>query len=253
MTGRPTWAPATASCGPSTCCARNPTSIACSRSSRASASPTAATRARPAAPATWVEPTPPRSSPAGSGSSRAFPPSRRPPASLRSSHAKDLTGWEGDKELWSVRDGVLIGHSPGINHNEFLATTRSLCRLRPLAQLPDGRRQGQQRRPVSQRPGAAPRNVGLSGRYRRGLLGLLVRRVAPQQGAGASVGERAEGTQQDRLEPLHRASRRRPDHHRSGRGRVRYATARPSPAWPGPACSPCRSTPAVRWKSSSRT
>ena len=38
--------------------------------------------------------------------------------------AKDLTGWEGDKTLWSVRDGVLIGHSPGINHNEFLATTR---------------------------------------------------------------------------------------------------------------------------------
>ena len=39
--------------------------------------------------------------------------------------AKDLTGWEGDKELWSVRDGMLIGHSPGIKHNEFLATTRS--------------------------------------------------------------------------------------------------------------------------------
>jgi predicted esterase len=37
---------------------------------------------------------------------------------------KDLTGWEGDKDLWSVRDGMLIGHSPGINHNEFLATTR---------------------------------------------------------------------------------------------------------------------------------
>jgi poly(3-hydroxybutyrate) depolymerase/prenyltransferase beta subunit len=38
--------------------------------------------------------------------------------------AKDLTGWEGDKDLWSVRDGLLIGHSPGIKHNEFLATTR---------------------------------------------------------------------------------------------------------------------------------
>jgi dienelactone hydrolase len=38
--------------------------------------------------------------------------------------AKDLTGWEGDKELWSVRDGTLIGHSPGIKHNEFLATTK---------------------------------------------------------------------------------------------------------------------------------
>ena len=38
--------------------------------------------------------------------------------------AKFLTGWEGDKELWSVRDGMLIGHSNGIDHNEFLATTR---------------------------------------------------------------------------------------------------------------------------------
>ncbi len=38
---------------------------------------------------------------------------------------KDLTGWEGDKDLWSVADGVLIGRSPGIKHNEFLATTRA--------------------------------------------------------------------------------------------------------------------------------
>jgi predicted esterase len=38
---------------------------------------------------------------------------------------KDLTGWEGDKDLWSVADGTLIGRSPGINHNEFLATTRA--------------------------------------------------------------------------------------------------------------------------------
>ncbi len=37
---------------------------------------------------------------------------------------KDLTGWEGDKDLWSVADGMLIGRSPGIKHNEFLATTR---------------------------------------------------------------------------------------------------------------------------------
>jgi pimeloyl-ACP methyl ester carboxylesterase/prenyltransferase beta subunit len=36
----------------------------------------------------------------------------------------DLTGWEGDKKLWSVRDGMLFGHSPGISRNEFLATTR---------------------------------------------------------------------------------------------------------------------------------
>ncbi len=37
----------------------------------------------------------------------------------------DLAGWEGDTQLWSVKDGVLVGHSPGLDHNEFLATTRS--------------------------------------------------------------------------------------------------------------------------------
>jgi prenyltransferase beta subunit len=37
----------------------------------------------------------------------------------------DLTGWEGDTQLWSAKDGMLIGHSPGLDHNEFLATTRS--------------------------------------------------------------------------------------------------------------------------------
>lgn len=33
----------------------------------------------------------------------------------------DLAGWEGNKELWSARDGMLVGKSPGLNHNEFLA------------------------------------------------------------------------------------------------------------------------------------
>jgi dienelactone hydrolase len=37
----------------------------------------------------------------------------------------DLTGWDGDSQLWSVRDGVLVGRSPGLDHNEFLATTRA--------------------------------------------------------------------------------------------------------------------------------
>ena len=36
----------------------------------------------------------------------------------------DLSGWEGDRKLWSAKDGVLAGVSPGIDHNEFLATTR---------------------------------------------------------------------------------------------------------------------------------
>jgi len=40
-------------------------------------------------------------------------------------NGKDLTGWEGDKKLWIVEDGVLIGRSPGINYNDFLATAKS--------------------------------------------------------------------------------------------------------------------------------
>ncbi len=35
-----------------------------------------------------------------------------------------LDGWDGEKSLWSARDGVLIGRSNGLNHNEFLATNR---------------------------------------------------------------------------------------------------------------------------------
>ena len=33
---------------------------------------------------------------------------------------ESLEGWEGDKGLWKVEDGRLVGDSPGIDHNEFL-------------------------------------------------------------------------------------------------------------------------------------
>jgi poly(3-hydroxybutyrate) depolymerase len=35
-----------------------------------------------------------------------------------------LEGWDGDKQLWSAKDGVLTGRSNGLDHNDFLATTR---------------------------------------------------------------------------------------------------------------------------------
>ncbi|MSR56350.1 MAG: DUF1080 domain-containing protein [Planctomycetaceae bacterium] len=37
---------------------------------------------------------------------------------------KSLEGWEGDKQLWKVENGAIVGDSPGIKHNEFLATTK---------------------------------------------------------------------------------------------------------------------------------
>jgi len=40
-------------------------------------------------------------------------------------NGKDLAGWEGDAKLWVVEDGVLVGRSPGIAYNDFLATTKT--------------------------------------------------------------------------------------------------------------------------------
>ena len=40
-------------------------------------------------------------------------------------NGKDLTGWEGDAKLWIVEEGVLIGRSPGIGYNDFLATAKT--------------------------------------------------------------------------------------------------------------------------------
>lgn len=40
-------------------------------------------------------------------------------------NGKDLKGWEGDLKLWKVVDGNLVGDSPGIKKNEFLATEKT--------------------------------------------------------------------------------------------------------------------------------
>lgn len=37
-------------------------------------------------------------------------------------NGKDLSGWEGDLSLWKVVDHAIVGDSPGIKHNQFLAT-----------------------------------------------------------------------------------------------------------------------------------
>ena len=36
-----------------------------------------------------------------------------------------LDGWDGDAKLWSAKNGMIVGNSPGIKHNEFLATAES--------------------------------------------------------------------------------------------------------------------------------
>lgn len=40
-------------------------------------------------------------------------------------NGKDLTGWEGDEKLWMAENGEIVGKSPGISRNEFLASTES--------------------------------------------------------------------------------------------------------------------------------
>ncbi len=37
-------------------------------------------------------------------------------------NGQNLTGWQGDPLLWLVEDGELVGRSPGIGYNDFLAT-----------------------------------------------------------------------------------------------------------------------------------
>ena len=39
-------------------------------------------------------------------------------------NGKDLSGWEGNAELWTTEDGMIVGDSPGIKQNEFLATRK---------------------------------------------------------------------------------------------------------------------------------
>jgi hypothetical protein len=39
-------------------------------------------------------------------------------------NGKDLSEFDGDKELWKLADGVIVGDSPGIKHNQFLKTKK---------------------------------------------------------------------------------------------------------------------------------
>jgi hypothetical protein len=55
-------------------------------------------------------------------------------------NGKDLAGWEGDLDLWKVEDGMIVGDSPGIKHNQFLRTKKHFddFELRLEFRLKDG-------------------------------------------------------------------------------------------------------------------
>jgi hypothetical protein len=40
---------------------------------------------------------------------------------------RTLNGWEGHLDYWKVRDGMIVGDSPGIKHNEFLCTKETFA------------------------------------------------------------------------------------------------------------------------------
>ncbi len=39
-------------------------------------------------------------------------------------NGKNLEDWEGNLDLWRVEDGMIVGDSKGLDHNEFLATRK---------------------------------------------------------------------------------------------------------------------------------
>lgn len=56
-------------------------------------------------------------------------------------NGKDLTGWEGDLKLWKAENEMIVGDSPGIKQNEFLATKQTYgdFELRLEFRLRDGK------------------------------------------------------------------------------------------------------------------
>ena len=120
-------------------------------------------------------------------------------------NGRDLTGWTGDSQLWSVENGEIVGRSPGLEHNTFLVSDLHGGRFPAVARREARERRRQQRRavphPVAQR---LRRNARLPGRHRRRLVGQALRRERPGTVVGQvrarSSSRRASGTT-TRFEP----------------------------------------------------
>lgn len=56
-------------------------------------------------------------------------------------NGRDFDGWEGNLNLWKIENGAIVGDSPGIKQNEFLATKKSYgdFELRLEFKLRDGK------------------------------------------------------------------------------------------------------------------
>ena len=185
-------------------------------------------------------------------------PLERPAAGRRDGRLRplvngDFTGWEGDKQLWSARDGMLVGHSPGLDHNEFLATTRPYGDfiLSLNFRMVDGKgNSGVQFRSV-RIPGHEM--SGYQADIGEGYWGSLYDESRRNKVLVAASAEAVEGPQQDRLEPyVVRAMGDAINLSLNGKelGALPRDRYRASPAT---GCWRCRFTRAGRWRSSSRT
>jgi hypothetical protein len=60
-----------------------------------------------------------------------IPPRQGKSETIKLFNGKDLTGWEGYKDLWSVKDGVIVGHNDTpLNYSTYLFTTRNFSDFR---------------------------------------------------------------------------------------------------------------------------
>ncbi len=160
-------------------------------------------------------------------------------------NGKDLTGWEGDTSLWSAKDGMLVGDSPGIKQNQFLATEASygdfLLKF-TVRLVGDSGNSGVQFRSVRV-PG--DRDVRLPGRRRPRLLGQPLRRVAPQPELVPAPPRRSKACTRG-IGTTSRSGRWGITSPSPSTARRRSTTARPTPRSPATGGSRCRSTPAGR-------
>ena len=83
-------------------------------------------------------------------------------------NGKDLTGWDGDKDLWKVENGEIVGKTAtGLKKNTSSKSHARGGELQALAEGEADAEQGEQRHPVPQRAAARRRDARAAGRHRR--------------------------------------------------------------------------------------
>ena len=120
-------------------------------------------------------------------------------------NGEDLTGWEGGEfNIWKVEDGMLVGRSPGIEHNDFLATGTAYENF--ILKFSFRLLNGEGNSGMQFRSRRVPNSHEVSG-YQADIggriLGLTLRRITPQSGfSGRARGRSGRSAEYERLESL---------------------------------------------------